>query len=491
MAGLVLNQVFGMQGAAEPEIVIVRPVVTDALLSNPGVGFMTFQRFNGDKLNEGSRWTEGFPIEYQEFDGDLSNESHPDTTIAYFRVNWRFVEPEMGVYNWEMIDKALRTAASRGQSVILRISPYEGVAEKDIPEWYRELVGPEPGLPIDKWRTDPENGLYVKHFGGMIRELGKRYDGHPNLEAVDVAIVGFWGEGEGSHLLSDATRIALLRCYVDSFKKSFLIFQPLNGDAPDPGILVRGLPIAAYWQDGTNNGEGSDMRHLGWRIDCLGDMGFWRETRGSWSHMFDVYPQDILKSGMKDAWKKAPITMEICGTFLRWKETEGYDAEAVKYVFDQALKWHVSSFNAKSSPVPAEWESLVNDWLKKMGYRLALRKFTYPSIVAEQGQIAFTSWWENQGVAPCYRNYPLALRLRSDRGAKVLLTDADIRQWLPGDSLYDDAVYLPAEVTAGTYQLEIGIVDRQNHEPVVQLAIEGRRPDGWYPLGTIQITAPK
>ena len=39
--------------------------------STRGSGFTTFQRFNGDALNEGMGWTEGRPIEYQEFDGDL------------------------------------------------------------------------------------------------------------------------------------------------------------------------------------------------------------------------------------------------------------------------------------------------------------------------------------------------------------------------------------------------------------------------------------
>ena len=128
--------------------------------------------------------------------------------------------------------------------------------------------------------------------------------GHPDLEAVDVSFIGYWGEGDGGHLLSGKTRHALINAYLDNFKKTHLIFQPLNGDAPDPGVLVKGLPIAAYWPDGRDNGTGPQMRHLGWRIDCLGDMDFWPEW--GWNHMTDVYPQDIIRSGMSEAWKKAP-----------------------------------------------------------------------------------------------------------------------------------------------------------------------------------------
>jgi hypothetical protein len=469
------------------ETVIVRPTEIDSVLVNPGIGFMTFQRFNGDELNPPPGWTEGFPIEYQPFDGDLTNQDHPPTSIAYFRVDWRFVEPEMGQYNWEMIDKALRTAAERGQTLALRISPYDGGDEKDVPAWYRDLVGDEGPLPIEKWRVNPENPLYLKHFGGMIEKLGQRYDGHPDLEMVDVSTVGYWGEGEGSHLLRRETWRALIRVFLDNFKKTLLIFQPLNGDAPDPGILVDGLPISASWPDGTNNGTGPAMRDLGWRADCLGDMGFWRRTRGSWSHMQDVYPQDIIKSGMQDAWKKGHITLEICGTFARWKDTEGYDENVVRYIFDHALQWHISSFNAKSSPVPLEWQPLVDEWLKKMGYRFVLKKFTYPPEVHPQGKLAFTSWWVNRGVAPAYREFPLALRLKGPSRTEVLPTAVDIRNWLPGDSLYDDAVFVPRDMPQGEYDLQIAIVDPLTRAPKVKLAIDGIQPDGWYPLGKIRV----
>ena len=36
------------------------------MLTNPGMGFMTFQRFNGDALNEGAVTTEGRPIVHQD-----------------------------------------------------------------------------------------------------------------------------------------------------------------------------------------------------------------------------------------------------------------------------------------------------------------------------------------------------------------------------------------------------------------------------------------
>lgn len=467
------------------ETIKVYPREHHELLLNPGIGFTTFQRFNGDTLNPGIGWTEGFPIEYQDFNGDLTNKNYPQTTIAYHRINWRFIETSPGVYHWELIDKALRTAAERGQTLMLRISPYEGDKEKDVPGWYRKMVGDEGVLMSKKWNVDPENPAYLKYFGGMIAQLGQRYDGHPDLEAVDVSFIGYWGEGDGMHLLSEKTRLALINAYLDNFKRTHLIFQPLNGDAPNPERLVRGTDIAAYWPDGNHNGEGPQMRHLGWRIDCLGDISNFPDW--GFSHMLDVYPQDIVKSGMADAWKKAPIAMEICGTFLSWMKNQQYDNKTVAYIFQQALKWHVSTFNAKSSAVPEEWSPLVEEWLKKMGYRFVLRKFSYPSTMKPQAGLAIATWWENKGVAPIYKEYKLAVRLSSNQQVVVLATSADIRSWMPGDAIFEEKLYVPHDIAAGQYQLEIAIVDPVTYEPRVKLAIEGESETGWYPMGDITV----
>ena len=148
-----------------------------------------------------------FQLNTRIFDGNLENKDHPMTSIAYFRVYWKFMEPEMHQYNWAMIEKALKTAHDRGQTLIIRIAPYGTDKERDIPAWYRAMVGErDEWLPNGSgWRVDPEDPRYAQYFGKMISELGRRFDGHPDLESVDLSIVGFWGEGRGSELLTQNT----------------------------------------------------------------------------------------------------------------------------------------------------------------------------------------------------------------------------------------------------------------------------------------------
>ncbi|HEX5025533.1 MAG TPA: DUF4832 domain-containing protein [Agriterribacter sp.] len=451
---------------------VVRPKEIDDVLVNPGIGFTTFQRFNGDTLstlNNKFGWTEGHPIVYQEPRGDLTNTEYPQTSIAYWRVYWKYLEPEKGKYRWDLVDQALTSAAERGQTLMLRVVPY-GSGDNDVPAWYRKMVGESQewkyNNPVNKWMVDAEDPRYAEHFGGFIKKLGQLYDGHPVLEAVDLSIVGAWGEGAGSELLTQKTREALVNSYTDNFKIT---------------------PLIQLLTDSKTNRYANSRRPVGWRVDCIGDLGFWAKDQNGWTHMYDYYPQSIINFGVQNSWKKAPVSVEICGTLYWWKDREGYTKEQVKYIFDQSLKWHISSFNAKSSPVPAEWKQLVDDWLKKMGYRFVLRKFSCPETIKRNDKLPFETWWENKGVAPCYKNFRLAIRLKNEKDSITFLTNADIREWLPGDNLYDSSLSIPANFIPGEYHVQIAIIDPVSGKPRIQLAIEGKDAEGWYGLGKIKV----
>jgi hypothetical protein len=447
--------------------IYVRPIEIDDVLINPGIGFTTFQMFNGDNLkpNVDVLVNPDFAV-YDKTVKNPENKGYPMTSVAYFRILWKFIEPAMGEYRWDFVDNLLEIAHERGQTLMLRIAPYKGKPGTDVPGWYRSMVGPNRKFADHKWVVDPEDSRYIKYFGNMIRALGKRYDGHPDLESVDVSIVGWAGEGSGTKLLSHETMKKLMDAYLESFKKTPLI------------ILLQDKESSLYT---------TSMAYVGWRVDCLGDLGFWAKEQNGWTHMYRYYPQSIINFGLKNAWEKAPVVFEACGDMLRWMGKHGYGEKEADYIIQQSLKWHISSFNNKSSQIPEEWWPLVNKWLNRMGYRFVLRSFAYPEYVGFNKKLAFKTWWENKGVAPCYKKFLLAIRLTNGEKSAIMIADADITSWMPGDNIYDDAVFVPYEMTAGKYDLQVGIVDRQSHKPVVNLAIGGRDTDGWYSIGKIKI----
>ena len=50
-----------------------------------------------------------------------------------------------------------------------------------------------------------------------------------------------------------------------------------------------------------------------------------------------------------------------------------------------------------------------------------------------------------------------------------------------------DSIRLPDNLSPGEYKLSIADVGEEKTEPLVQLGIEGRDEEGWYPLSTLKI----
>jgi hypothetical protein len=179
------------------------------------------------------------------------------------------------------------------------------------------------------------------------------------------------------------------------------------------------------------------------------------------------------------------VSLEVCGTVSEWKR----DHFDLNYILEQALRWHVTSVNLKSSPIPADWKAAFETFQKQIGYRFLLRRLEYPKTVAAGSMMPIHTWWLNAGVAPAYTNYLLAVQLRSANGSAVINVPVDIRKWLPGDAVFDGSLFVPENLSAGTYDVRVAMLDPVTRKPAVRLAIAGRDSDGWYSQGQIHVTS--
>jgi hypothetical protein len=448
---------------AQVDNVIVRPKEIDEVLVNPGMGIQTFQRFNGDPLNQDLKWSEEGPT--GKIEAAPTPPDFPGSSVSYCRWFWSALEPERGQYRWEILDSALEEARRHGQTLDIRLMPYD--QKHPLPEWYRNSGARRANKPEDKdgqvWQPDFSDPLYLQFWGELVAAAGARYDEHPYLDAVDISSVGYWGEGWSDYMPPFPVQKALIDIWIEAFPRTPLL---MNFDEEK---------ALAY---GTEQGAG-------WRLDCLGDMRsrYWESWHRKWSHMLDFYPLQVVRAGIQNVWQRSPVSLETCWVPGFWKQ-QGWD---VNYILDQALRWHVSTVNVKSSPIPPEWKNAFDDFQKKMGYRFILRRLEYSPQVKAGGMMPVHMWWLNAGVAPVYREYVLALELRSSGGSAVIRADADVRKWLPGDAVYDGSVYVPDTVKPGAYRLRVALLDPRTGVPAIKLAIEGRQPDGWYDLGEIQV----
>lgn len=441
-------------------IVRIMPERTDELLMNPGKGFATFQHFNGDSLFPG-RWNEQGPLNFKEKVSTQMNKDYPQTTLAYCRWYWDVLEPEEGKYNWDLIDNSLLEAHKHGQTLQIRMMP-QSHRGTQIPEWYMKTAH---GFRVEEnnevvWQPDYTDPKFVEHWGNLIRAFGQRYDGHPWLESVDLGALGYWGEWHtytrpGMMPPWDIKR-QLIDIYLESFRKTTLL------------MLIGGREGLKY----------AVLRGTGWRADSLGDPMYCDNCE-----MVDGYPFLIAQWNASDTWKTDPVVFEVARTFALHKES-GWE---IDNTIEEALRWHVSSVNAKSSAIPIEWLPKFNEFTKRMGYRFELRKLEYSSNVRAGSMMPVKMWWVNVGVAPIYRKYQLVMQLWNSNNSGMINFDKDITKWLPGDDIIiEETVCIPM-IPPGKYRVRIGLLDTYSGKPAIKLPIKGRTEDNWHDLGEIEI----
>ncbi|HYG34475.1 MAG TPA: hypothetical protein VEC99_06805, partial [Clostridia bacterium] len=277
-----------VQGAhsAEPTV-HVEPQESDELLANPGMGWQTFHQFADQDKN-----LQGLP-----------------SGSAYFRFYWREVESKEGQIDFVQFDSLLAHARRAGQKLAFRIMCTGSDQYSDVPSYLKEkgCKGIEFTYEGGKhWVPDYTDPKFREAHFRLIRELGRRYDGHADLDLVDIGSVGLWGEW---HMSSTS--------------------QVGNGEpVPMPPVEERMAIIDAWCQAFPKTSKamliGSDEgmaaaapKGYGWRADCLGDMGGFSKN---WNHMDNLYLQQLTNSGALDVWMKAPVAFESCWDMRKWKE---------------------------------------------------------------------------------------------------------------------------------------------------------------------------
>ena len=416
----------------------------DTLFANPGAGWMSQQR--------SPKGEPRFPC-----------------SVVYVRFNWADAEPAAGEYNWKLIDDVIAAWKPRGAAVALRVMTCNAhsAGYYTSPKWLFDagcrsfeyaIKKDDPtsgGKPIPRIEPDYADPLYLARHGAFIKALGKRYDGQPGVEFLDIGSYGVWGEWHTPHPAPLAVRTRIVDMYLDAFRRTPLVFM-----SDDAEVLPYALEHGA-----------------GLRRDGVGSP--WHEQNWIGSKKYAAVP------GMADTWKKAPMVFEWFGNYDYLKSRNWSFDAAVNFM----LSNHVTMINDNVGHVPPEAMPQLEKLARLAGYRFVLRELAHPLSVRRGADLGLKMKWANVGVGKLYRPFKLRLSLLDAGGQPAFSADAkaDPRDWLPGEHDLVETIAVPPELKPGEYTLAVALADPTGQHPPLRLAMDAPGQAGRYAVSKVKV----
>ncbi len=426
---------------------------------NPYIGFTSFQHFNNEELYSDlivkpennfteTEHVECYPIPaYVEQKGRAQG-YYPDCSVVYIRILWKEFEPVENEYNYAFIEDILDKARKSGQTVMFRLMQHSTRETDDVPDWLKEKIDC-PKRPIGMRVKDcPSDPKFLDYFARAVRAFGERFDSDPTLAFMDVSYPGSWGEGSHVKLFTKEQIFNYIDVFTDVFKNTLLIGQ-----------------VNTPWTVEYFN----EKYDVGWRADCVGQPSLTYET----------LPPNVKRMG--DIWKKGHISFESFWWLGEWKR-KGWDLDKV---IETLLSWHISTFNAKSLPIPFEWKDKIDAWVAKMGYHFVIDQVEIPKQVNYNKDFTIKFTVDNVGVAPIYHKIPLYLRFKNGNFSFDVETNIDIRKWISGKYTEKINVKLPESLPLGEYEVQLGIGGK--NFPSVVFATDAKQDNDFSVVGNIQL----
>lgn len=170
-------------------------------------------------------------------------------------------------------------------------------------------------------------------------------------------------------------------------------------------------------------------------------------------------PYDICEAfaeqGAQQLFKQMPVLVSFAHAGEGW----------TKY----AQQWHAAAVEGIDAPA---------------GWRIALRRLTYPKALTSGGFAPMRFWWVNKGPSYCHEEVEVRLRLERDGQHTPIALHDRTNCFHLADRAYNEIVRLPG-VATGQYQLQFGLFAADG--TALALANDGRTDDGYYPAGAMHI----
>ncbi len=391
------------------------PVATDEVLNNPHRGFMLW---GSNVLSDG-----GLP------------DNHHGANIYHVYVPWRMAESSDQVFDWADLEQTYITPITNediNATVVLRLvadypdGPGSGIddhytggdANRDYPLFleqpplnigrndYSSCNGDGPGVAPD-W-NDPE---FLNQATELVAAFGQHFDGDPRITAIQVGLLGLWGEWHQSGCPSLAPENTVKNNLKNAYAAAFTQTPLQTRYARDPDVVGVGFGFHEdYFPSFTAN--------CIYGFPQCDDSGDWNLEYG----LANVVP------AARDNWQVNPISGE--SPLTSQKNAWVNDETDITTVIND---YHFSFLGPAGKHEEIGNDAVMDRLSNQLGYRLQLDSVTIDSPITN-GSTTVTVMLNNEGSAPTYHDYQLALDWVNGANQTVATWTFDdaLSDWQPG-----------------------------------------------------------
>ena len=436
VALLVILFIAMAQPAGAAETVTIRPVRDNAMLINPGKGWV--QYYGPDKYTK----------DY--------------ISVGYTRWAWSVLEPKEGQFNWKEIDRFIQQFKRYGKKSAFGVmSVSTGLGQYVTPKWVFDagampLAVPDNSSPtgqqiIPKNWDDP---VFLQKLSAFVEALGRRYDGNRDIAFLDIRSYGNWGEGHIGMLQAPG----IILTPPDNLKNNY--FLPYFTSFPHTQLIIP------------------------WGSDLYGSVYDWAVAKGA-----GMRRDGILSRWSKDgseclrAHGKRPSVFEYCDGYADMKNNGWWKPEMLRNTYFRGGKPSYMQWDPKIFEENRDFCLGLGNYV---GYHFILDKAILPTSFRPSIPTQMHFEWLNDGVAYLYEPCQVAIALL-DSGNNVKerhwIAESNPKSWTPGQSKMDIFSVRFGSLPPGLYEVAVGLfMDQHDTHPAYRLGIQGRTFDGWYIL---------
>ena len=431
------------------------PTATTNDFNNPHKGFMLW----------GTDYAAGAPV------------NHYGATIYHIYVPWREIETADQVFDWGRFEtnhlRPILTVHSNATFVLRPVVDYPngpgsgislfyigGDLHRDFPSFitndpisipvypYTSCDGDGPGVTPD-WN----HHAMITQLVEFVQAFALRYDGDPRITAIQVGLLGLWGEwhqsGCNARAPSNAVKIAVRDAYAAGFTNTPLQTRyPRNPDAT-----------------GVTFGFHEDY-FPSFTAPCI--YGFPSCSAGGDWNLHYCYLH--VNPAASNNWRHNPISGESPGTSQKHAWSNDFDD-----VMTVLRDYHFSFLGPAGGHQWNGNQAKLIPMKQLLGYNYHIRRVDWPDMVYLGHAFPVTLVLTNSGAAPCYHRFPVEIALCDYNGIPLWREtwSFDLRELVPGLDFEREEWFTVTNLAPGEYSLRVAILDQRTGEPGVRIQSAG------------------